>query len=174
MKLTIHSLVPERWGDFAELFGPRGACAGCWCMWWRLTRPDFEAGKTGGNREAMRRLLKAGEVPGLLAYEGTVPVGWIALGSRAGYPRLANSRVLAPVDAKSVWSVTCFFVARPHRGKGLTTLVLEAAAKHARKQRLVVGADDVHIGRAVRPDARANRHRGGIGEQLPAGPPRAE
>lgn len=133
MKLTVHPLTPEHWDDFAALFGPRGACAGCWCMWWRLSRPAWEAGKGDGNRAAMRRLLKSGEVPGLLAYEGSAPVGWIALGPRAGYPRLANSRVLAPVDAEPVWSVTCFFVARPHRGKGITTLLLEAAVKHARK-----------------------------------------
>jgi GNAT superfamily N-acetyltransferase len=36
------------------------------------------------------------------------------------------------VDEVPVWSVPCFFVARGHRRRGLTTKLLEAAARHAR------------------------------------------
>ncbi|MBM4430292.1 MAG: GNAT family N-acetyltransferase, partial [Chloroflexi bacterium] len=39
----FHRLTPERWADFEELFGPRGAAGGCWCMWWRLTQREFDA-----------------------------------------------------------------------------------------------------------------------------------
>lgn len=133
MKIIVHPLTPERWEDFARLFGPRGACAGCWCQWWRLAPTAWRAGKQGGNREAMRRLVDSGVVPGLLAYDGTEPVGWLAVAPRADYPKLANSRLLAPVDGQTVWSVTCFFVARSHRGQGITGQLLTAAAQHARK-----------------------------------------
>src|ERR1700732_3862279 len=34
--LSVYPLTPDHWDDFEVLFGPRGACAGCWCMWWRL------------------------------------------------------------------------------------------------------------------------------------------
>ena len=47
--LTFQPLVPERLPDLERLFGPRGACAGCWCMWWKTTRKEFEAGKGEGN-----------------------------------------------------------------------------------------------------------------------------
>ncbi|HEB84575.1 MAG TPA: N-acetyltransferase, partial [Bacteroidetes bacterium] len=33
--LEVYPLSPERWGDFEALFGERGACGGCWCMYWR-------------------------------------------------------------------------------------------------------------------------------------------
>lgn len=78
--------------------------------------------------------MKAGHVAGLLAYDGGAPVGWVAIEPRAAYPRLARSRTLAPVDDAPVWSITCFFVARSHRGRGLTRALVEAAVRHARAQ----------------------------------------
>jgi hypothetical protein len=41
-ELTFVPLTKERWSDFETLFGVRGACGGCWCMFWRLTRSEFE------------------------------------------------------------------------------------------------------------------------------------
>ena len=131
--LGFHPLTPDRLLDLERLFGPRGACAGCWCMWWKTTRSEFDAGRGEGNRDAMRRQVRAGVVPGILAYAGDEPVGWCAVEPRSAYPRLARSRTLAPVDEAPVWSVTCFFVARAWRGKGVTAALLGAAAAHARR-----------------------------------------
>lgn len=78
--------------------------------------------------------MKAGHVAGLLAYDGDEPVGWIAIEPRSAFPRLARSRTLAPVDDRPVWSITCFFVARSHRGKGLTRALVEAAVRYARSR----------------------------------------
>jgi GNAT superfamily N-acetyltransferase len=101
-------------------------------MWWRLSRADFDAGKAEGNRRGLERYVGSGRVPGLLAYDGGEPVGWVAVEPRAAFPRLARSRTLAPVDDAPVWSITCFFVARRHRGRGVTRALVEAAARHAR------------------------------------------
>jgi GNAT superfamily N-acetyltransferase len=128
----IHPLTPARWPDLVKLFGPRGACAGCWCMWWRLTRPEFDAGRKEGNRRGLERYVKSGRVPGLLAYEAGEPVGWVAIEPREAFSRLARSRTLAPVDEAPVWSITCFFVERSRRGKGLTRALVEAAVRHAK------------------------------------------
>jgi GNAT superfamily N-acetyltransferase len=130
--LAIHPLTPDRWPDLVRLFGPRGACAGCWCMWWRLDRAAWNAGKGPGNRRALERTVRSGRVPGLLAYEGGAPVGWVAVEPREAYPRLARSRILARADDAPVWSITCFFVARERRSRGLTRVLIEAAARHAR------------------------------------------
>ncbi|HTL25989.1 MAG TPA: GNAT family N-acetyltransferase [Burkholderiales bacterium] len=123
-----------RWKDLETLFGPNGACAGCWCMWFRLPRREWTAAKGEGNRRALRRLVGRRVAPGILAYEGGKPVGWVAFAPRAEYVRLAASRNLKPLDARPVWSVSCFFVARSHRGKGLMTQLIEAAADYARKR----------------------------------------
>lgn len=130
--LSVRPLTPARWKDFEALFGPRGACAGCWCQWNRQTRAEFSANRGAGNKRIMKRLVASGAVPGLIAYEGKKPVGWAALGPRSVYRRLERSRVLRPVDEKPVWSAPCFFVARDARGKGATSALLHAAAAHAR------------------------------------------
>jgi len=130
----VHPLTPGRWEDFAQLFGPRGACGGCWCMHWHQTTSEFERTKGEGNRGLMRGRVEAGKLPGLLGYRNGEPVGWCAVEPRERYPRLARSRVLKPVDDQPVWSVVCFFVSKDYRRRGLTVRLLEAAAEHVRRQ----------------------------------------
>ncbi len=101
-------------------------------MWWRIPRAQFREERGEGNRRALQRYVGGGHVPGLLAYDGPRPVGWVAVEPRESYVRLAASRDLAPVDAAPVWSITCFFVARSHRRRGVTRLLVKAAVAHAR------------------------------------------
>ena len=132
MTLAFHPATAERWDDVAALFGKRGACAGCWCMTWRRSAKEYSAGKGAGNRAALRRIVRRGDEPGVLAYADDAPVGWCAVAPRESYPRLAGSRVLAPVDAAPVWSISCLFVARPWRRRGVSAALIEAAVSHAR------------------------------------------
>jgi GNAT superfamily N-acetyltransferase len=138
---TFHPLTPDRWDDLETLFGKRGACAGCWCMYWRLKRSEFEALSGEGTHQALKALVDGGQAPGLLAYAGETPVGWCALAPRETYPVLENSRVLKRVDERPVWSVVCFFVDRRFRRQGLTVELLRAAVDYARQHgaRMVEG-----------------------------------
>ena len=131
--LEIHTLTPARWDDFVTLFGANGACGGCWCMAWRLPRADFVKGKGDGNKKAIQRLVKYGNVPGILAYMDGQPVGWCSVAPRDEFPALGRSRVLKPVDNQPVWSVSCLFVASQFRGRGVSVELLKAAAEHAKK-----------------------------------------
>ncbi|MGE5591525.1 MAG: GNAT family N-acetyltransferase [Bacillota bacterium] len=121
-----------RWDDLVALFGERGACNGCWCMWWRLKGRDFEAGVGAGNRQALRDLMDQGVVPGILAYEGDRPVGWCSVGPRQDFPRLNRSQRLRPIDDRPVWSIVCYFVDGNARGRGLMQALTEAAVDYAR------------------------------------------
>ncbi len=132
--LDFRPLTVARWPDLERLFGPRGACAGCWCMWFRLTRAEFERGKGAGNRQALRALLESGPPPGILAYAGEEPVGWCALAPRQEYPLLARSRILRRIDDAAVWSIVCFFVKRSQRRRGVTEQLLRAATRYALEQ----------------------------------------
>src|SRR5690348_10325210 len=124
-------LTPARWADFEELFGARGACGGCWCMWWRAPRAQFARQKGEGNRQAFHTVVQSGTPAGLLAYAAGQPIGWCAVAPRDDYPALERSRILKPVDDEPVWSVTCLFVARPFRRRGVTVRLLEAAVAYA-------------------------------------------
>lgn len=139
--LRFLPLTPQRWRDVEALFGPRGACAGCWCMWWRRPRAAWRRGKGASNKRAFKRLVTAGHVPGVLAYAGREAVGWCAVAPRAVYPVLGRSRILQPVDGRPVWSITCLFVARPWRRRGVSAGLIEAAARLARRRggRIVEG-----------------------------------
>lgn len=133
-KLTLVPLTPDRWPDLERLFGERGACGGCWCMAWRLTRSAFERGKGAGNRRAFRQLVESDTQPGVLAYECSQPVGWCSVAPRTEFGTLARSRVLQPVDDRPVWSISCLFVARSHRRRGISVRLIDAAARFARKR----------------------------------------
>jgi len=132
--LEFKPLTPRRWADLEALFGERGACGGCWCMWWRLSRAEFGKRKGARNKAAFKRIVEDSGVPGVLAYAGGKPVGWCAVAPREQYPALERSRTLARVDEAPVWSVTCLFVARPYRRAGVSVELLKAAAAHARSR----------------------------------------
>ena len=70
-----------------------------------------------------------------MAYVDGEPAGWLAVAPREEYGGLARSRTLQPVDDLPVWSVTCFYVARAHRKKGVTVALLEAAAKYVKRKK---------------------------------------
>ncbi len=133
LQLDILPLTPERWGDLETLFGPRGACSGCWCMYWRLTRTQFNAGSGEPNHQAFKAIVLSGKPVGLLAFSEGKPVGWMAIAPRDEYPTLDRSRVLKRVDNRKVWSITCFFTASGYRSKGVTVVLLEAAKEFVRE-----------------------------------------
>jgi len=134
LQVQFHPVTPDRWKDFEKLFGQNGACAGCWCMWWRLTRSEFSRKHYAGNKRAIKKIIMAGEEPGILVYADDEPIGWCAIAPREAYPALDRSNVLQRVDDQPAWSVTCFYVARGWRTQGVTGRLLEAAVKFARQR----------------------------------------
>jgi len=132
--LEVRPLTADRWQDFERLFGPRGACAGCWCLFWKLPRKEFDAGKYDANRRAQKEIVEGGQVPGLIAYSEGIPVGWCAVEPRVHYSRLAHSHILAPLDDTPVWSVTCFFVQKNYRRQGVTVVLLRAVVEYVDQQ----------------------------------------
>jgi hypothetical protein len=130
--VDYHPLTSDRWPDFEALFGVKGAYGGCWCMWWRLPRKQFESQQGEQNRLAMKAIVDSGKVPGVIGYSASRPVAWCAVAPRQEYGALNRSRILKPIDDRPVWSIVCFFMAKAHRGGGLLEGVIRAAVEHAR------------------------------------------
>jgi len=120
-------LVPRDWNNLEQLFGKRGASGGCWCMWWRQTQAEFDRLHGEPNRLEFKSLVESGTVPGVLAYRDNEPAGWCAIQPRESYSRLERSKILARVDDQPVWSVTCFYIGKQYRRKGLVRGLLDAA-----------------------------------------------
>lgn len=153
-ELRFEPAAAERWKDVERLFGQRGACGGCWCQAWRVSRARFKEQKGEGNRAALRRLVTSGTEPGLLAYCGDEPIAWCAIAPRQEYIALERSRILAPVDEQPVWSVSCLFVAKPYRNRGVSVALLKAAVEFAKARgaRIVEGYPQ-ELGSGRLPDA---------------------
>src|SRR4029079_8396278 len=83
-------------------------------------------------RADLEDLTRREIAPGLVAYQDGRAVGWVSLGPREDYERLAYSKILAPLDDVPVWSIVCFVVSRRSRGQGLAARLLDAAIAYAR------------------------------------------
>lgn len=136
--LQIHPLTADRIADFAAVFGPQGACYGCWCTYFRLPPKQRQALDGDGKRDHMLARIAAGPPPGLLAYDGDFPVGWMQIGPRADVPQWNNpnrsSTPLpdAPADDPGVWAISCFFFRPKVRGQGLSGAMLAGGIAYAR------------------------------------------
>jgi hypothetical protein len=82
VQLTFKAVTASEWQDLQTLFREPGVQDGCWCMYWRVKRADFHKNYGESNRLAMGQVIAAGKVPGLLAYYGRKPVGWISIAPR--------------------------------------------------------------------------------------------
>jgi GNAT superfamily N-acetyltransferase len=131
MSLAFHPVTPDRWPDLERLFGPRGANSGCWCLWWRLSRAEFDRSSADERKAGLKGLVDAGRPPGILAYLADEPIAWVSLGPREDFSALERSRVLKRVDDRPVWSIVCFFVDKRHRRQGLMVKLLQAAVSYA-------------------------------------------
>jgi len=139
VKLVVRPLTPERWPDLETLFDARGCSIArmCWCMHYRRSGthvPPAGSTRARHNRAQLRALVDAGRPPGLIGYRGKVPVGWVSLGPREDYAKLARSPVMKPVDDQPVWSVICFVVPLQYRGQGVARALLDGAIAYARRQ----------------------------------------
>ena len=136
--LEILPLASDRFADLGELFAT-GDPRWCWCQYFRARGRSWANASAASNRDDLERLTSradetGGVAPGLVAYREGAAIGWVSLGPRDDYERLAFSTLLRPVDDRPVWSIVCFVVAGRQRGKGVATALLDAAIGYARER----------------------------------------
>lgn len=132
MTVEVHPATADRFDDVASLLAPKTPGAGaCWCLPPRLASSELSALGTEGRPARMRELCGEDPPPGLLAYLDGEPVGWCAVGPRAGMGRLTRSRTIQQLDELPVWSVICFVVKAGYRRRGIASRLLEEAVAFA-------------------------------------------
>lgn len=129
--LRIVPADSAHWADLEALFGRNGACAGCWCMFWRDAHWGAGPNRGAQNKAALRELCADPIPPGILACRGDEAVGWCSLAPRPAFPRLARSRKYKALDDLPVWSIVCFFIAKQARRQGVQTALIDGAVKFA-------------------------------------------
>lgn len=133
-QLRFEPLTQANWAKFAGLFGEKGACGNCWCMYYRLKKDDFAEGKVnGGNKEAMQALVMNKSPTGLLGFYEGQAIAWCAFAPREHFMKLEKSRVHKRIDNKAVWSVPCFFIHKEFRRQGISIELLKAVIKYAKE-----------------------------------------
>jgi GNAT superfamily N-acetyltransferase len=134
-ELTFEPLNPSNWGKFVELFGERGACGNCWCMYYRLPKTEYNEGKTDyGNKDAMHELVMSGKPTGILGLYDGQAVAWCAFAPREDFIKLEKSRVHKRIDNEPVWSIPCFFIDKKFRGQGISAELLKGVISYARQK----------------------------------------
>ena len=132
--LTFEPLTRKNWGQFIELFGNKGACGNCWCMYYRLSKSDFREGKTeDGNKNSMKESVWENKPTGFLGIYDGQPIAWCAFAPREDFIKLEKSRVHKRIDNESVWSIPCFFIDKNFRKHGVSTALLKGVINYARE-----------------------------------------
>lgn len=133
-QLSFEPLQKKNWGKFLELFGKKGACGNCWCMYYRLNRSDFQEGKTDdGNKMAMKNIVWKDKPTGILGFYQDQAIAWCAFAPREDFTKLEKSRVHKRIDNKMVWSIPCFFIHKDFRRNGVSVTLLKAVITYAKE-----------------------------------------
>lgn len=160
--LSIEPATADLWPDLVTVFGTRGDPSWCWCQFFLTTGNKYRE-SAARNRADLEAQVRDAEVPpGLVAYRGEEPVGWLQLGPRTAYPRVVGSAALARVVAgrnpgEVVWRATCFVVRVGHRRQGVARALLHTGVEHAARH----GADAME-GHPVDVSAREARPAGAV------------
>ena len=122
---AVKALSPATWPDFAALVERHnGVWGGCWCL-------EFHPeGKERGaeRREKKECRVKEGTAHAALVYAGATCVGWCQFGSPVELPRIKHLRAYQKdLNAEPDWRITCFFVDKEYRGKGVAEAALVGA-----------------------------------------------
>lgn len=150
-KLTFKPVTAGTVGDFEALFGAKGGPNWCWCMAFRATSTELKDAKSPARKQQMLDRIHGGVPVGLVGYDRGTPVAWVSVAPKQTFQKGLGGAE----DSDKIWSLTCMFIARSHRKRGLSGQLIEAAARHAKKH----GASLLEA-YPVDPDSPSYRHMG--------------
>lgn len=126
MGFGVKFLDETTWDDFAQLVERHnGVWGGCWCLFFHQ---ELSKTSVADNRLEKERLVRAGQAHAALVYDGDACVGWCQFGKTQELPNIKYRREYDEnVSALPDWRITCFFVDRKYRGRGVSSIALSAA-----------------------------------------------
>ena len=125
---TIKSLGPDTWGAFAGLAERHnGVWGGCWCTWFHTMHAE-KTFSADDNRALKERLVDEGRAHAALVFDGDVAVAWCQFGTPEELPNIKHRKDYeSGLVTLPDYRITCFFVDKKYRGKGVASLALRGA-----------------------------------------------
>jgi GNAT superfamily N-acetyltransferase len=119
------------WPDFGRLVEKHnGVWGGCWCMSFHLDDRGFKNRTVLQNRTEKEHRVRDGRAHAALVYDGSAAVGWCQFGPTDELPRIKYKRAyFSGLTDPPDWRITCFFVDRGYRGKGVASVALKGALR---------------------------------------------
>ena len=126
--LEIVPLTPDTWTMFDDMVvRHNGIFGGCWCFYFH---PDSEERGPGaeGNRAMKKLYVERGVAHAALVVDGDEAVAWAEYGTPAELPNIHHRKQYdAEADLTPDYRVTCIFVDKRHRRRGLAEVALLGA-----------------------------------------------
>jgi GNAT superfamily N-acetyltransferase len=134
--VEVRPLTRDRLPDLAALFATTAMTNRCYCTYFLLSAQEREqVWPAGGARPCFEEFARSAPAPvGVLAYEDARVVGWCAAAPRRHYPTVLRSplhRERNTAEDGDVWFVSCFYVHRSARHRGLTSRLLDGVVEIA-------------------------------------------
>jgi GNAT superfamily N-acetyltransferase len=125
---AIRPLDVATWDAFVDLAEKHnGVWGGCWCTWFHPACAE-KGGHPGGNRAYKEQLVREGKAHAALVFDGDVAVAWCEYGSPDELPNIYHLKEYnAGLDKPPDYRLTCFFVDRDYRRKGVAAVALRGA-----------------------------------------------
>lgn len=127
----VKPLGPDTWDAFAQLVERHnGVWGGCWCTWFHPACAEKEQVAGGGNRARKQRLVNEGQAHAALVFDGEAAVAWCEYGSPEELPNIYHRKEYeASLDTLPDYRLTCLFVDKKYRRKGVASVALDGALR---------------------------------------------
>lgn len=127
-ELTVRMLDERTWPEFARLVEANGGIwGGCWCISFHLD-PNGPKGQCKPYRETKEQLVREGRAQAAMVFEGGTAIGWCQFGPPHELRNIKHRKQYEEgLGRLPDWRITCFFVGKGYRKRGVANLALKAA-----------------------------------------------
>jgi len=125
---TVKALTPDTWDAFADLAERHnGVWNGCWCTWF-ITAYAEKDHTADGNRALKKRRVEENTNHAALVFDGDRAVAWCEYGTPEELPNIYHRKEYeAGLTRLPDYRLTCFFVDKSYRRKGVAGVALRGA-----------------------------------------------